>query len=214
MDAEYEAWWGFVLACLGRSQEAMERASTALEASGRTEIAGLVPWIDVISRSLAGEIASVGALKALRSSFQTGNVDAFVSSYRVCKGVLRDVATDKSLHRELRLILSRANDQAFGPAIGLHVPSTTSSRTTLTKREHDVVALLVQGAANKEIARRSSSRKRLRKSTCATSTRSSAFDRDLKRSFGCWKMDPTSWFRQRLPPTACRARAAAPMPPQ
>ncbi len=153
MDAEFEAWWGLVLACLGRSDEAAERASAATSVSGRTEIAGLVPWIDVVSQSVTGDGSPQTALEAFRIGFQTGNVDAFVASYRVCKGVLRDVATDKSTHRKLRLVLSRANDQRFGGSIGMHVPATQSSRSALTKRERDVLALLVQGATNREIAR-------------------------------------------------------------
>ena len=35
----------------------------------------------------------------------------------------------------------------------MHVPATPSSRLALTKRERDVLALLVQGATNREIAR-------------------------------------------------------------
>jgi ATP/maltotriose-dependent transcriptional regulator MalT len=153
MDAEFEAWWGLVLACLDRPEEAAERASTATAVSGRTEIAGLVPWISVVSQSIAGNCTPQSAPEAFRLSLQTGNVDAFVTSYRACKGVLQGVATDKSTHRELRLVLSRANDQRFGGAIGLHVPTTPSFRSALTNREEDVLALLVQGATNKEIAR-------------------------------------------------------------
>ena len=59
---------------------------------------------------------------------------------------------DKSIHRDLRLILGRANDQAFGGSLGFHIPST-QSRALLTKRERDVLGLLVQGATNREIAR-------------------------------------------------------------
>jgi DNA-binding CsgD family transcriptional regulator len=51
------------------------------------------------------------------------------------------------------MILSRANDQDFGGALGFHIPTAESSRTRLTRRERDVLDLLVQGATNKEIAR-------------------------------------------------------------
>jgi ATP/maltotriose-dependent transcriptional regulator MalT len=153
MDAEYEAWWGLVLACLGRTDEAAERAAAALAVSHRTEVKGLVPWIEVVSRLLAEGESLDNARSAFRISRDTGNVDAFVTSYRACRGALQAVATDKSTHRELRLILANANDQRFGGSIGLHVPTTAYSRTKLTKREQDVLALLVQGATNKEIAR-------------------------------------------------------------
>jgi LuxR family maltose regulon positive regulatory protein len=153
MDAEFEAWWGLVLACLGRTDEAAERASAATAVSGRTEVAGLVPWIGSVSNLVSGSDSNNDALDAFRTSRETGNLDAFVASYRACRGALTAVATEKSTHRELRLILSNANDQAFGSSIGMHVPSSAASQSMLTKREKDVLALLVQGATNKEIAR-------------------------------------------------------------
>jgi DNA-binding CsgD family transcriptional regulator/tetratricopeptide (TPR) repeat protein len=153
MDAEFEAWWGLVLACLGRADEAAERASAATAVSRRTEVAGLVPWIETVSNLLKGDSSPDRAIHAFRTSRDTGNTDAFVTAYRACRGVLKAVAIDKSSHRELRLILSNANDPTFGGSIGLHVPISPSSRSTLTKRERDVLSLLVQGATNREIAR-------------------------------------------------------------
>ena len=182
MDAEFEAWWGLVLACLGRPDEAAERASTATAVSGRTEIAGLVPWIEMVSQSCSeGGTATRSCSEAFRISLQTGNIDAFVASYRACKGVLQGVATDKSTHRELRLVLSRANDQRFGGIDRTSRPRNAFFRSALTKREEDVLALLVQGATNKEIARALFITEQLRRCTSGTSTPSSVFAPERRR---------------------------------
>ena len=54
MDAEFEAWWGLVLACwVDRKRRLIARQLQSR--SRRTEVAGLVPWIDVISQSIAGK---------------------------------------------------------------------------------------------------------------------------------------------------------------
>jgi LuxR family maltose regulon positive regulatory protein len=153
MEAEFQAWWGLVLACLGQFEDATERASEAQEASHRTEVAGLVPWTSTVSEFQRGVGTTESALESFRESCKSGNIDAFVTSYRTCRALLPAVAADKSTHRELRLILSRANDQDFGHAVGFHIPAAEPSRTQLTKRERDVLDLLVQGATNKEIAR-------------------------------------------------------------
>ena len=152
MDAEFEAWWGLVLACLGRPDEAAERGLAATRITGRTEVAGLVPWIETVTQ-LSDDDTPDRAIHAFSTSRDTGNIDAFVTAYRACRTVLKSVASDTSTHRDLRLILSNANDHQFGGSIGLHVPSASPSPSALTRREDDVLALLVQGATNREIAR-------------------------------------------------------------
>lgn len=153
MEAEFEAWWGLVLACLGRVDQATDYATRASAASRRTEVAGLVPWIGVVSELEGGIASRRSVLNALARSREAGNLDAFVATYRARREVLHAAAEDESTHRELRQILARANDHEYGGSIGLHVPVTSSSRSTLTKREREVFGLLVQGATNREIAR-------------------------------------------------------------
>ena len=65
MEAEFQAWWGLVLACLGQFEDATERASEAQAASHRTEVAGLVPWTSTVSDFQRG----VGTRKAPWSHF-------------------------------------------------------------------------------------------------------------------------------------------------
>jgi ATP/maltotriose-dependent transcriptional regulator MalT len=155
MEAEYEAWWGLVLARLGSRREAAQRAASAASLSHRTEVAGVVPWVAVLSRLHAGSpgVEEV-ALEAFGASIETGNVDAFVAAYRAAREVLILVARDEGTHRDLRLILSRANDAPLGRSADLHVPvADAATAPGLSRREQDVVGLLMQGATNREIAR-------------------------------------------------------------
>jgi tetratricopeptide (TPR) repeat protein len=141
MEAEFEAWWSLVLACLGEFDDAAERASEARASSGRTEVAGLAPWTGTVSEFQRGTGSPESALRSFHISHQTGNIDAFVTSYRACRPVLQAVASDKRTHRELRVILSRANDQRFGGVVGFRIPASQSSRSALTKRESEVLAV-------------------------------------------------------------------------
>jgi DNA-binding CsgD family transcriptional regulator len=154
MEAEYNAWWGLVLACMGKGDDAETHASAAVAASRRTEVAGLVPWISAMSNI---RISATGARTSILDAYQlsrlTGNVDGFVTAYRASREILEIVAEESRHHRDLRLILSRAGDQAFGRALGFHVPGTSGADPDLSRREEEVLALLVQGATNRELAR-------------------------------------------------------------
>jgi ATP/maltotriose-dependent transcriptional regulator MalT len=155
MEAEFDAWWALVLACLGRAEEAAGRAAAAAAVSRRTEVAGLVPWTAAVSAVRTGSASAEAAvLEAFRASSGCGNIDAFVAAYRACREILIVVAGDAESHRELRLILSHANDQGLGRKAGLHVPTgDPATAPGLSRREHEVLELLVQGATNREISR-------------------------------------------------------------
>ena len=155
MEAEYDAWWGLVLACVGNHEGAERHASAATSRSRRAEVIGVVPWIRAVSDTLSQQDSARGsALEAFAIGKQAGNLDGFVTAYRACRQVLGLIAADPGRHRELRAILSRANDQELGRMSGLRVPGgSQESSGTLSKREREVLALLVQGATNREIAR-------------------------------------------------------------
>jgi ATP/maltotriose-dependent transcriptional regulator MalT len=155
MEAEYDAWWALVLACHGRHHEAEARAAAAASMTSRTEVVGLVPWVKAVSEVCEGSSrAEEVVLDAFRVGLESGNVDAFVTAYRAFREILIVVSQEESTHRDLRLILSRANDAAIGRSAGLHVPhGDAATAPGLSRREQDVLDLLVQGATNREIAR-------------------------------------------------------------
>jgi LuxR family maltose regulon positive regulatory protein len=154
MEAEYNAWWGLVSACKGRADDARAHASAATAMSQRTEVVGVVPWIAAITDIREGSAtANESILSAYRNALQVGNLDGFVAAYRVSPEIVDVIAGERDLHRGLRLVLSRASDQSFGRRLGFHIPGHASPHDSdLSKREREVLELLVQGATNREIA--------------------------------------------------------------
>jgi LuxR family maltose regulon positive regulatory protein len=155
MEAEYEAWWGLVLAALGEHEEAVARMNAATTSSTRTEVAGLAPWIEaMVSLTLDSSAAGPSVLNAFEQSVLTGNMDAFVSAYRLHRRAASFVAAEKKNARLLRAILSRANDHDVGRQLGLRVPrEKLMIASVLSNREREVLELLRQGASNREVAR-------------------------------------------------------------
>lgn len=155
MEAEYKAWWSLALACSNQPTAALRAASEAEQMTGRAEVAGLVPWARAIVASVTNKRnAKSLAATAFRCSLATGNIDAFVAAYRGNPGLLKTIAQDKESHRDLRRIVHRAADSALARKVGLSVrgPAPTAARESLSKREQEVLDLLVQGATNREIA--------------------------------------------------------------
>ena len=104
-----------VLACLGHFEDATERAKEAEAASHRTEVAGQSVDIDGATVSQRGAAQRNAPSESFRASFESGNIDAFVAELPGLPQHLPAVAADKSTHRELRLILSRAQRPGLRP---------------------------------------------------------------------------------------------------
>jgi DNA-binding CsgD family transcriptional regulator len=155
MEAEYKAWWSLALACANERTEALRVAREAEGMTGRAEVTALVPWTRATVASIEGKrTARALAQRALETSLEMGNVDAFVAAYRAHPEHLRAIAT-KGNERDLRRILRGAMDPALGRKVGLSVrgPEPTAVRDSLSPREREILALVVQGSTNKEMAK-------------------------------------------------------------
>jgi ATP/maltotriose-dependent transcriptional regulator MalT len=155
MEAEFEAWWALALASSGDFDESLAKASSAAATSRRTEVVGLVPWVTAVVDVLTAAANREASIRqAFSTSCQTGNLDSFVAAYRNCPEILSVLIEEKGSHRRLRAVLANANDHSLGRKVGLKLPGSMAlPRSTLSRREQDVLDLLVQGATNREIAK-------------------------------------------------------------
>jgi DNA-binding CsgD family transcriptional regulator/tetratricopeptide (TPR) repeat protein len=154
MEAEYYGWWALALACAGDDAGAEEAAAKAQELSLRIEVRALVPWARAISAVRSGASATPVST-ALEESTSTGNLDAFVAAYRAYPEILRILTESGRWEKQLRRILIEAHDHALGQSVGLRirVPASRRNMGPLSKRERDVLQLLVEGATNREVAK-------------------------------------------------------------
>jgi DNA-binding CsgD family transcriptional regulator len=154
MAAEYKGWWSLVYACANERSAALEAAEEAKTTSGRTEVTGLVPWTEAVLELKSGSNATQLVRAAFERSLETGNVDALVAAYRGCPQLLELLAVDRTTRDRLRRVVLRATDHALAQSVGLRVvaPVAQLARGPLSKRESEVLDLLVQGATNREIA--------------------------------------------------------------
>ena len=85
---------------------------------------------------------------------ETGNIDAFVAAYRAHPRHLLTIAADKACEREVRQIVERALDSRLAGKVGLSVREhdPKSGRDALSKREQEILDLVVQGSTNREMA--------------------------------------------------------------
>jgi LuxR family maltose regulon positive regulatory protein len=155
MEAEYKAWWSLALACARESAAALRTAREAEEMSRRAEVAGVVPWTRCIAATLDGRRnARTLIRRAFGRSIEIGNIDAFVAAYRAAPAILLAITANQGAHKDLRRILRRASDHALAGKVGFPVhgrPAPESRQEALSKRERDVLAMLVQGSTNQEI---------------------------------------------------------------
>jgi DNA-binding CsgD family transcriptional regulator len=154
MEAEYYAWWALAMACAGDNAAAEDAATKAQEMSLRIEVRALVPWARAIS-AVRSDASVAPVSTAFEESISTGNFDAFVAAYRAYPEILRILTQTGRWEKQLRRILIEAHDHALGQSIGLRIRVPVSRRNMgpLSKREGDVLQLLVEGATNREVAK-------------------------------------------------------------
>jgi ATP/maltotriose-dependent transcriptional regulator MalT len=155
MHGDFLATLGLCLICDGRQEEGLRLLDEAEEVTTHLEARTL----SAFGRAVASHLAAPGkdaAAKDLRNACsvasETGNYDAFVTSYRACPGILRvlpDVDDAESLSDVVR-----EHDPALADSCGLGARRAESpSGEDLTRREREVLQLLSQGLSNRQIAR-------------------------------------------------------------
>ena len=191
MEAEFQAWWGLVLACLGDDGSGGRAGRKCFGYERPHGGRGSCTLDQGVSSAQDGNGSPDSALDAFRFSVRTGNLDAFVTSIaRVAKYSRQSLRT--RTHTAISGWSCLAPTISGWGVVGFRIPRSSSSQSTLTKRERDVVGLLAQGATNKEIDARSSSPRPLPKHTCVAFTQSSGYGRKPKPSSRYSRIDGRS----------------------
>ena len=154
MRAEYLACKALALACIGSSAAALELVQEAERLSRQTETVVLAACARaVVALSSGSATADDSVEDVVRAVANTGNVDSFVTAYRGCPRLLREVARRGSLRIPLSSILDEAADHSLARSLGLMPGRRRDSvDAPLSEREREVYELVAQGFANSEIA--------------------------------------------------------------
>ena len=155
MEAEYYGWRALAHACADDEAAAMRAAEKAEELSARIEVRALVPWAHTVLCVRSGRRDCSEAIHhAYVASREAGNLDAFVAAYRACPEILKSLCSFEQELPRLRRLLLAATDSALAQSVGLRIPAPVSPTAMgpLSKREEEVLSLLVAGASNREIA--------------------------------------------------------------
>ncbi len=154
--AEFLAMQAAAFACLGETDRALELSSRAEKLSSWLETKLLGHWVRALCAIATESATSAEDLVHLAydATVSSGGFDALVFAQRVQPAVLAKLAADPSLHEQLAVVLTQANDEERARAHGISVQQLNSADTgSLTPREVEVYFLLGEGKSNREIAR-------------------------------------------------------------
>jgi ATP/maltotriose-dependent transcriptional regulator MalT len=157
MHGDFLATLGLCLVCAGQLEEGLPQFDEAEEVTTHLEARTLSAFGRAVVVHLARSEVASDEQDALRTAcevaIETGNYDAFVTSYRACPGILR-ILPDVDSEAEIFTGIVRQNDAALADSCGLSArPLERRSGEHLTRREREVLQLLSQGMSNRQIAR-------------------------------------------------------------
>jgi LuxR family maltose regulon positive regulatory protein len=156
MMSEFLATRALALACDGQISECARTSDEALRAGesivGRVLTASTGAALAVMNQS---EDAPRLVREAFARAVESGDVDSFVL---VCRG-LPDLATATAQYcvdrrSEFTEMLMRSHDRDLARRAGLPTAFATEREPDLSKRENEVLDLVVEGLSNREIAAR------------------------------------------------------------
>src|SRR5262249_22629457 len=152
---EFLATQALARACLGDFKKASELSSMAQDVTRSAQVRVLVPSVRaIISLVSEGPEGQDDAEHAFSEVLRICEWDVFVCVYRAYPPLLAAVARRAEWRQRLGEVLLRARDEATARKLKLPLPRRRKSpHHPLTPRELEVLELLKQGLANKEIGR-------------------------------------------------------------
>jgi LuxR family transcriptional regulator, maltose regulon positive regulatory protein len=151
--AEFLATLALAYACAGSSKPALRLMAKARGMSSAIEVRVFDKCVQgIVHLTTSAPGAAETATQALRVANAVGNLDSYVTAYRGFPALLQSAINERTLWDPLSRILTNARDWNLVKGTDLHSRSERAKPARLSKREREVLELVAQGLANKEIA--------------------------------------------------------------
>ena len=151
--AEFLATLALANACAGRGKLALQLVAKARRLSSAIEVRVLDQCVlGIIDLSTSAPGAREQATEAFRLARAVGNIDSYVTAYRGYPALLQSAVEEEALWDGLSKVLTDARDWNLIKGTALHASSKRQVPGRLSRRERQVLELVAQGLANKEIA--------------------------------------------------------------
>jgi LuxR family maltose regulon positive regulatory protein len=147
---EYLGTRALVLACLGRSRDAVEAAANAVATSRAAEVRLLAAAARAVNAASEADAFSVSSL--IKEASALGVWDPVVCALRASPGLASAVAADDALRPALEDLYQHSHDLALARRAGFRTRATRSPGDILSPREHEVLGLIARGLRNHEIS--------------------------------------------------------------
>jgi len=151
--AEFLATLALANACAGNGKVALQLAAKARSLSSSVEVRVLDKCVrGITDLSISAPGAREHATEAFLVASSVGNIDSYVTAYRGYPALLHSAAAQEALWEGLSKVLTDARDWNLIKGTALHSSSKREQPRRLSRREREVLELVAQGLANKEIA--------------------------------------------------------------
>ena len=151
---EYLATLALANACAGHHTKAIRLAREAGKTAQTVEVVTLTACTHAIA-TLAAQSDDADKLvcAAIDTVLRTGGIDSFVTAYRGYPQLLSILATKSEYRDSLITITEQAHDWELSASSHLTPASRRGQSGPVSRREREVLDLVVQGLTNKEIGR-------------------------------------------------------------